>query len=401
LEWLGPTTLATSSIDNTVRFWSIAQDQARQLRVLEAEGWVLGISYSAALDCLVAWTENKFLAWSVSTGEILAQEELPVRLGPGFRYISVSPNSDLIARVSGPGADDIAISHGWGGDRATPPPSSVSTYANAKVLMLGDSGVGKSGLAMVLAREPFQPTESTPARHIWKMPAPGLAGDTGAQREILLWDLAGQPGYRIVHQLHLRDGAVALILFDSRSETNPLAGVGYWARALQHAQTARSDALPTFLVGARTDRGVVGVSDERVTEVVTEFGFRDYLTTSAKEGWGVEELRTAVLSAIDWNRIPMVTSSALFAAAKSFVLDQKAAGTILTPLASLLTAFLVAPVTGPAAEAAPGATVGRDLLDSERGPTPPIAGRSSPVRWRTGSAWPPRAAGPVRSPRWP
>ena len=243
----------------------------------------------------------------------------------------------------------------------------MSTYANAKVLMLGDSGVGKSGLAMVLAREPFQLTESTHARRIWKMPAPGLAGSTGAQREILLWDLAGQPGYRIVHQLHLGDGAVALIVFDSRSETAPLAGVGYWARALQHAQAARSDALPTFMVAARTDRGVVGVSDERVTEIVTEFGFRDYLTTSAKEGWGIEELRTAVLNAIDWDRIPMVTSSALFAAAKSFVLDQKAEGTILTPLTSLLAAFLGAPVTGPAAVAAPGAKVGRDLLESEPG----------------------------------
>jgi GTPase SAR1 family protein len=358
--------LATCAIDRTIQLWHISQEQTRQLRVLEAETWVYGISYSSALDCLMAWTENRYLAWSVPTWEILLQEELPFAPGPRSRCVSASPNSDLIAKVTGPDAGDIAISHGWGGDRDAPP-NSVSTYANAKVLMLGDSGVGKSGLAMVLAREPFQPTESTHARRIWKMPAPEPTEGTGAQREILLWDLAGQPGYRIVHQLHLGDGAVALILFDSRSETAPLAGVGYWARALQHAQAARSDALPTFLVGARTDRGVVGVSDERVTDVVTEFGFRDYLTTSAKEGWGVEELRTAVLDAIDWNRIPMVTSSALFAAAKSFVLDQKAEGTILTPLASLLAAFLGAPVTGPAAEAAPDAKVGRDLLDSEPG----------------------------------
>ena len=264
--------------------------------------------------------------------------------------------------------------------------------------MLGDSGVGKSGLAMVLAREPFQLTESTHARRIWKMPAPGLAEGTGAQREILLWDLAGQPGYRIVHQLHLSDGAVALIVFDSRSETAPLAGVGYWARALQHAQAARSDALPTFMVAARTDRGVVGVSDERVTEIVMEFGFRDYLTTSAKEGWGIEELRTAVLNAIDWDRIPIVTSSALFAAAKSFVLDQKAEGTILTPLTSLLAAFLGAPVTGPAAEAAPGAKVGRDLLESEPGSDQSTAARR--VRRVCGAAGI-RGTGEAPRVRWP
>jgi len=111
----------------------------------------------------------------------------------------------------------------------------------------------------------------------------------------------------------------------------------------------------------------VGVSDERLAEVVAEFGFRGCQATSAKEGWGVDDLRAAVLAAIDWDRMPVVTSSALFAAAKSFVLDQKEAGTLLTPMASLLAAFVSAPVTGPAAEAAPDARVGRDLLDAESG----------------------------------
>src|SRR5208282_894963 len=74
-----------------------------------------------------------------------------------------------------------------------------------------------------------------------------------------------------------------------------------------------------------------------------------------------------MLAAIDWARLPVITSSALFAAAKTFVLDQKAAGTLLTPLASLLAAFLSAPVTGPAVQAAPDAKTGRDLLDAEPG----------------------------------
>ena len=91
------------------------------------------------------------------------------------------------------------------------------------------------------------------------------------------------------------------------------------------------------------------------------------LPTSAKEDWGIAELRAAILSAIDWGRMPVVTSSALFAAAKSFVLEQKEAGTLLTPLAALLASFLGAPVTGPAAQADPDAKVGRDLLDAESG----------------------------------
>ena len=351
LEWLGPDIIATASLDRTIRIWKPWEDRG-EFRVFEAEGAVFGISYSSVLDCLTSWTNNEYVVWSIQAGRIVSRQNLPVSADFGYRYVSASRRGRLLVTLKGPELTDIAFSHGWDTDRDHAP-TSVSTYTNAKVLLIGDSGVGKSGLALVLAGEPFRPTESTHARHIWKMPVSQLNQGQDAQREVLLWDLAGQPGYRIVHQLHLAGGAVALILFDSRSETAPLAGIGYWARALQHAQ-ASAEPLPTFLIGARTDRGVVGVSDERIAEVVAEFGFRGYLSTSAREGWGVAELRAAIHAAIDWARMPVVTSGALFAAAKSFVLDQKAAGTLLTPLASLLAAFLTAPVTGPAAEAAPG-----------------------------------------------
>ena len=68
---------------------------------------------------------------------------------------------------------------------------------------------------------------------------------------MLLWDLAGQPGYRLIHQLHLNEVAVALIVFDSRSETDPFSGVKYWARALAQARQLEGSAavpLQAYLV---------------------------------------------------------------------------------------------------------------------------------------------------------
>jgi hypothetical protein len=309
LEWLGPDTLAIASLDGAIRLWQASSN--RVTRVLETEGSVLGLSYSPTRNCLIGWTNFACTAWSASDWKILARRKFPISAGIGYRYLSASPSSDLLVSLDGPEISDITFSRDpdphW-----VQPGRSVSTYANAKVLLLGDSGVGKSGLGLTLAGEPFQPTESTHARRIWKMPVPELNLGTQAQREVLLWDLAGQPGYRIVHQLHLSDGAVGLIVFDSRSETSPLAGVGYWAGASRNCERP---CLPPSTGPAS----------------------------------------------------PVVTSSALFAAAKSFVLDQKQAGTLLTPLASLLASFLGAPVTGPAVEAVPGAKVGRDLLDPGTG----------------------------------
>ena len=49
-------------------------------------------------------------------------------------------------------------------------------------------------------------------------------------------NLPAQPGYRVIHQLHLNEVAEALVVFDARSEIDPLAGVRHWARALRLAQ---------------------------------------------------------------------------------------------------------------------------------------------------------------------
>jgi hypothetical protein len=57
-----------------------------------------------------------------------------------------------------------------------------------------------------------------------------------------------------------------------------------------------------------------------------------------REGTGVDLLRSRILAAIDWERMPKITSTALFAAVKQFVKDQ-AESNLLTPLDKLRQAF--------------------------------------------------------------
>ena len=68
-------------------------------------------------------------------------------------------------------------------------------YVNAKVVLLGDTGVGKSGLGLVLSGQPYQTTDSTHGRNVWTfdtfdVEVPGFGEQT---REVMLWDLAGRP----------------------------------------------------------------------------------------------------------------------------------------------------------------------------------------------------------------
>ncbi len=115
--------------------------------------------------------------------------------------------------------------------------TSTRHYVNAKALLVGDTGVGKTGLGLVHTGQPFIATESTHGRNVWTFDTYEieLNGKGRQTRETLLWDLAGQPGYRVIHQLHLNEVSLALVCFDARSETDPLAGVNHWDRALRLA----------------------------------------------------------------------------------------------------------------------------------------------------------------------
>ncbi len=218
-------------------------------------------------------------------------------------------------------------------------------YGNAKVVLLGDTGVGKSGLGLVLSGQHYQPTDSTHGRNVWMLDAEEaeVAGGGTQTREVLLWDLAGQPGYRIIHQLHLNEVAVALIVFDSRSETDPFSGVKYWARALAQARRLEGgNAVPmkAYLVAARADRGGVGVSAERVRAMVGELGLDGFFETSAKEGWQVTELTQAIRDGIDWNALPVISSSTLFDSIKRFLVEEKQEGRLLCTAEDLYRGFV-------------------------------------------------------------
>ena len=213
-------------------------------------------------------------------------------------------------------------------------------YRSANVVVLGDSGVGKSGLSLVLTGQPFAATESTHGRHIWILDSSETELETGHREvhEIRLWDLAGQPGYRLTHQLYLNDVSVALVLFDAHNETAPFAGIAYWARALRQAQRIQGEtALPmkTFLVAARIDRSGVGVSHGRIEALTQELDFDGYFETSAKDGRNIIELREAIKQAIDWEKLPKSVSTDLFGRIRVLLFDEKNTGRLLITLDDL------------------------------------------------------------------
>ncbi len=340
--------VASASEDTTVRVWDLAMGTA--VAVLEGHAdMVFAVRFSAAGDFLASASfsgegsgSRSVLLWRCRDWINVAA--LPRQEFSRIGGLDFHPSRPLLA-AKDQGSQQIdcyKIDYALLGSLAGAPGS--RRYGNAKVVLLGDTGVGKSGLGLVLSGQPYQPTDSTHGRNVWMLDAEEAEVPGGGKqtREVLLWDLAGQPGYRIIHQLHLNEVAIALIVFDSRSETDPFAGVKYWARALAQARRLEGSAavpLKAYLVAARADRGGVGVSAERVRAMVKDLGLDGFFETSAREGWYVADLSQAIRDGIDWDALPTISSSTLFDSIKQFLLEEKQQGRLVCTADDLFHGF--------------------------------------------------------------
>ncbi len=339
-------TLASASEDHTVILWDTRTGRLKSIFEGHTK-FVTSVSFSHDGRLLASRSHDRTVRiWDCEMHEMVAL--LQMEQEASFNWsssLAFNPKAPILAVLS---EKDEAIDI-WDLDFVeligSVPPSRSVHYVNAKVVLLGDTGVGKTGLGLVLVNRPFKPQESTHGRHVWRFEnrVVELKDGRGETRETFLWDLAGQPGYRLIHQLHLNEVAVALVVFDARSETEPFAGVRHWDRALRQARRVSGDTAPPikkFLVTARTDRGGISVSPERIDAFVHDLKFDDYFETSAKEGWNIAKLADAIRSAIDWETLPKVNSPELFQRFKTFLIEEKDAGSLLPTADDLYRAFL-------------------------------------------------------------
>jgi small GTP-binding protein len=173
-------------------------------------------------------------------------------------------------------------------------------YTTAKLVLVGDSGVGKTGLGWRVAHGTFKEHASTHGQQFWVIPRLGQLRRDGTQCEAVLWDLAGQHVYRSVHSIFLDNVDAALMVFDPSNRQDPLKGAQFWLEQLK----GKGQLPPTVLVGARVDRGSSVLSQQELDRFCQRFGIRGgYVSTSAKSGEGLEKLLEVVKGEIPWEQM--------------------------------------------------------------------------------------------------
>jgi hypothetical protein len=169
--------------------------------------------------------------------------------------------------------------------------------------------------------------------NVWplKLPQDDVPKAAGMEREVWLWDFAGQPDYRLVHQLYMDETALALMVFDPQKE-KPFEPLGHWEKAL--ARAVKRDPAK-LLVAARCDRGGLMISQRDVDDYQRAHGYSGYLATAAKTDDRCNELKGLIAGHVPWEHLPWTATTKLFKALKEAIIRIKDDGIVLTRIAEL------------------------------------------------------------------
>lgn len=314
--------IASGSDDQTVRIWDAESGQQRY--VLQGHtGLVVSVCFLDSGRLLASLAENGALIfWRTDTwAEVLRVD----KIGEANRLSSLAVHPTLPVMAAPGDRNEINI---WDLDLAMLRGAEATTptvfYVNAKAVLLGESSVGKSGLGIRIAEGKFRATEgSTHGAQFWHFPTEQLpALPPNVQAELTLWDLAGQPEYRLTHQLFLDDTDAALLLFDCSDPNEPFRGVPYWAKVLKKQAPPHAKK---FLVSARCDVSPVTVDRATINRTLATYGLDEYFKTSSMTGEGVELLFQRLLSEIPWDKLPRTGTPKLFQVVREFLLERKQA----------------------------------------------------------------------------
>ncbi len=303
--------------DKTIRLWNI--NNGKTLQVLEG--------HSGLVNCAVFSVGGRWLAskgkqtirlWRCDTWACVAvlQESESQKWPPSWAF---HPQLPVLATLCEKDTgiriwevnEDVLLSQ-----TAT---NSIR-YTTAKLVLVGDSGVGKTGLGWRLAHNKFKEHSSTHGQQFWIIDDLCQIRADGTECEAVLWDLAGQHVYRPIHSIFLENVDASLVLFDPTNRQDPLKGAQFWLEQLK----GNKQLPPSLLVGARMDRGGSTVSQDYLDQFCQKYSISGgYIGTSAKTGEGLDELIQQIKSQIPWDEMTTTVTTITFKRIKDYVLALK------------------------------------------------------------------------------
>eukprot|EP00903_Cladosiphon_okamuranus_P020272 g18604.t1 len=152
-----------------------------------------------------------------------------------------------------------------------------------RILLLGDSGVGKTSLMTRFSEDKFAPTMISTAGVDFKVQTLDIHGK---RVKCQIWDTAGQERFHVITRAYYR-GAHGIALTYDVTDDDSFKNVNYWMANIQtHAD--RGHRMQKMILGNKVDIEERTISTKDGQDVAKEFGVR-FFEVSAKNGYGVSD----------------------------------------------------------------------------------------------------------------
>ncbi len=314
----------SGSKDKTLKIWDLgARTCAGTLEGHQGYVDSIAISPVGTLIASTGYNDKTVRLWDWKSGaclQAIKHETNPIS-------VAFSPEGSRL--LVGSAVSYAVYVYRLTGVRAPQPAEVTHRYVNAKVVLIGEGTVGKTSLAHRLIEDRYVVRDRTHGMNVWPLDLP-LPPDATLKREALLWDLAGQEDYRLIHRLFLDETALALLLINPQKD-DPFAEAGDWLKALETAASRQAPdrRVPRLLVFSQIDVGGMKVSNSKIEQFREQHGFAGWLSTSAKTGEHCSDaengsepskLKQMIADYIPWSTLPWTATPRLLAELKNAVM---------------------------------------------------------------------------------
>ncbi|KAK9448038.1 ras family-domain-containing protein [Limtongia smithiae] len=176
--------------------------------------------------------------------------------------------------------------------------SSSTKFAQFKLVLLGESAVGKSSLVLRFVKDQFDDYRESTIGAAFLTQTIALDDSTTVKFEI--WDTAGQERYKSLAPMYYRNANCAVVVYDI-TQAASLDKAKSWVKELQRQA---NENIIIALAGNKLDLEAKRQVDKSVAEAYAQECGLLFFETSAKSGENVTELFTAIAKAL-----PLETAS--------------------------------------------------------------------------------------------
>lgn len=163
-----------------------------------------------------------------------------------------------------------------------------------KVVLLGESGVGKTSIITQFIDETFM--EDQQSTNGATFSTKNVTCSNGKTVKFDIWDTAGQEKYRALTKMFYKDAAAAIIVYDITREDSFKEAKSYWA------QEIKDNAPKNIVLGVAANKSDLfeqeAVEEGKGREFAKEIG-AIFKLTSAKNQSGVEDLFLSIANKLE------------------------------------------------------------------------------------------------------